>query len=269
MSANPAVLEHFGRRLLELMRHEGYKTERDFAVSLGIHPNTWTQYKKGKGSPDLPLITNLCDKYNLSISWLLSPDANWSIEEDRLKRGFNTRGDVALIQNPAPPYSIPGDEEDGPPEVAASALSESVIMLPKFEVEASAGGGRIAVSDLPIGEVAFGRGLLRRLGGNPYFCYIIEASGDSMWPTISDGSLLIADSSQQTVDDGRIYHFNAGSRVLVKRARWQMDGSLLLVSDNAAAGYPPEVFGPDNADEIRAGGRIIFVGGQPLPAGAF
>lgn len=268
MSANPTVLEHFGRRLLELMQHEGYKTEREFAVSLGIHPNTWTQYKKGKGAPDLQLITNLCDKYNLSIGWFLSPDAYWTIEEDRIRRGFNARGDVALIKSAAPPYSIPHDQEEGLVEATASMLKDNVIMLPRFDVAASAGIGRIAVNDLPTGEVAFGRSLLRRLGGNPDFCYVLEASGDSMWPTIGDGSLLIADSSQQTVDDGRIYHFNVGNRVLVKRARWQMDGSLQLVSDNAAAGYPPEVFGPKNADEVRAGGRIIFVGGQPLPAGA-
>jgi phage repressor protein C with HTH and peptisase S24 domain len=118
---------------------------------------------------------------------------------------------------------------------------------------------------MPVGEVAFARDFLRNLGANPEYCYILEARGDSMWPTIPDGALLIADASKTEVDDGRIYHFNVMDRVLVKRARWSMDGKLHLTSDNVAAGYPSEEFTADRIDELRVGGRIMFTGHAPMP----
>jgi phage repressor protein C with HTH and peptisase S24 domain/DNA-binding XRE family transcriptional regulator len=259
-----AVLKHFGKRLMELMKHGNYRTERDFADALGIHPNTLTRYKNGDGSPDLKLITNLCDEFNVSMSWFLTP-SDTTIEEDRERRGYSGDGLKLIGAKQLPPYIIPNNEE----ETEEAESKSDMVLLPRYEVSASAGNGLIPINQMPIGDVAFGRSLLRKLGGNPDHCYALEARGDSMWPTISDGDLLIADKSQQNIEDGRIYHFNAGNRVLVKRARWQLDGSLRLVSDNAAAGYKDEVYGPDKADDLRAGGRIIFAGGAPLPMRGF
>jgi phage repressor protein C with HTH and peptisase S24 domain len=84
---------------------------------------------------------------------------------------------------------------------------EHVVRLPRFDAQASAGRGLVPVGEMPVGEVAFARDFLRNLGANPDSCYLLEARGDSMWPTIPDGALLIADASKTEVDDGRIYHF--------------------------------------------------------------
>lgn len=145
------------------------------------------------------------------------------------------------------------------------AVAKDLVYLPMFDARASAGNGLVAVDQMPVGEMAFARAFLRNLGANPDFCYVLEARGDSMHPTIPDGALLIADSSQVIVDDGRVYHFNVNERVLVKRARWRMDGRLHLTSDNAAAGYPEESFAADRVSELHVGGRIVFVGHAPLP----
>ncbi len=146
-----------------------------------------------------------------------------------------------------------------------AAITADLVRLPQFNVRASAGRGLIAVDQMPMGEIAFGREFLRNLGANPEYCYILEARGDSMWPTIPDGALLIADASKTEVDDGRIYHFNVTDKVLVKRARWSMDGRLHLTSDNLAAGYVPEVFAADRVHELSVGGRIMFTGHAPMP----
>lgn len=144
------------------------------------------------------------------------------------------------------------------------ALEEEFVRVPVFDVKASAGHGRLAVSQMPVGEVAFAVDFLRRLGANPQSCYLLEARGDSMWPTVPDGAMLIVDASQTDVDDGRIYHFDVNERVLVKRARWKL-GRLYLTSDNVAAGYPDESFAADRVDDIIVRGRIVFVGHAPLP----
>lgn len=149
--------------------------------------------------------------------------------------------------------------------LAPPAATDDMVRLPQFDVRASAGRGLIAVNQMPVGEVSFGREFLRNLGANPDYCYILEARGDSMWPTIPDGALLIADASKTQVDDGRIYHFNVMDKVLVKRARWSIDGKLHLTSDNQAAGFPAEVFSADRVHELSVGGRIMFTGHAPMP----
>lgn len=147
----------------------------------------------------------------------------------------------------------------------APSDAADLVRLPRFDARASAGNGLIAVDQMPVGEVSFAREFLRNLGANPEYCYILEARGDSMWPTIPDGALLIIDASKTEVDDGRIYHFNVMDKVLVKRARWSMDGKLYLTSDNQAAGYPPEVFTADRVHELNVGGRVMFTGHAPMP----
>lgn len=153
---------------------------------------------------------------------------------------------------------------DGKTLLLQAKSNPDIVRLPRFEVSASAGAGLIAIDQMPAGEVGFERKLIHRLGGSPEHCYLIEARGDSMWPTIADGATLIADASQRDVDDGRIYHFNVNDRVLVKRARWHSD-RLFLTSDNLAAGYQDESFSADRVHELYVGGRIIFVGQAPLP----
>ncbi|WP_191969578.1 S24 family peptidase [Neorhizobium galegae] len=194
----------------------------------GVSRRTLSDYVAEKSEPKASTVIEIADATGVSVAWLMSGD------------GSPTSGSRSLA-------------------------NDNVVRLPRFDARASAGRGLIPVNEMPVGEVAFARDFLRNLGANPDYCYILEARGDSMWPTIPDGALLIADASKTEVDDGRIYHFNVVDRALVKRARWSMDGKLFLTSDNVAAGYPPEEFTADRIDELRVGGRIMFTGHAPMP----
>lgn len=134
------------------------------------------------------------------------------------------------------------------------------VTLPIYtEIRASAGpGATVPASEHADGVVAFARPFLRDQGANPDRCSIIWARGTSMTPTIPDGSILVVDHSQIDVENGCIYVFNVCDRLLVKRARWRMDGRLELVSDNTAEGYPIETFGPSEADDLRVVGRVVY-----------
>lgn len=76
--------QRFTRRLLELMREAGISTEREFAERLGVHPNTWTRYKKGATAPDLAIITKVSDEFGVSIIWLIG-DHEDSLVVERAK----------------------------------------------------------------------------------------------------------------------------------------------------------------------------------------
>ena len=220
-------------RLLSLK--ESDETEGEFAHRGGISPGTLTSYKKGKGSFGLHEIAKICDALRIDPHWLLFGTRSNEVAE------IATLMDSGLISSP------------------------ELIHLPFYDAVLSAGSGMIATNEHASGEVSLQRQFLHDLGGNPEFCYIVQARGDSMWPTIPDGAYLIVDGSKTVPEDGLIYHFNVNERVVVKRARWRMDGRLYLTSDNAAAGYPEESFAADRVDDLHVGGRVLYVMHQPLP----
>lgn len=221
-------MTHLGSRIREAANFIGGLDKLEPALT-GVSRRTLSDYVAEKSEPKASTLVEIALATGVSVAWLVGQDE-----------------DSASSRN------LPEEREE-------------IVRLPRFDARASAGRGLVPVNEMPIGEVAFGRDFLRNLGANPEYCYIVEARGDSMWPTIPDGALLIADASKTEVDDGRIYHFNVMDRALVKRARWSMDGKLYLTSDNIAAGYPTEEFTADRIDELRVGGRIMFTGHAPMP----
>ncbi|WP_226941881.1 XRE family transcriptional regulator [Pseudooceanicola spongiae] len=137
------------------------------------------------------------------------------------------------------------------------ASSESFVALPFYsEVAASAGPGKTAPSEYSDSVIAFTRDFLDGLGANPDQCSVIRASGDSMHPSIPDGSLLTVDHSQTEVRNGHIMVISLSDDLLVKRIRRRLDGLVDLISDNNA--YPPETIGRDMISQLRVVGRVVY-----------
>lgn len=152
-----------------------------------------------------------------------------------------------------PGAATPGENESDVVEAAQSDF----IRLPVFlDVMASAGPGAVPASQHAEGTIGFDRQFLRELGAAPDRCSIIRATGDSMQPSIPDGSLLIVDHGQSEVKNGHIMVINLGDDLLVKRVRRRLDGLIDLVSDNIA--YPPETIGHDMLHQLRVVGRVVY-----------
>lgn len=135
--------------------------------------------------------------------------------------------------------------------------SDSMIRLPMFdEVRASAGPGVVPTSERAESVVSFDRQFLRDRGAVPERCSVIETRGDSMQPTIPDGSLLIVDHSQTEVSGGAIFVIGVSDTVLVKRVRLRFDGSVELASDNTA--YAPEIINRDQLADLRVIGKVVY-----------
>lgn len=137
------------------------------------------------------------------------------------------------------------------------SLVSDMVLLPVYDdVRASAGKGAVPFSSDAEGLVAFARTFLRDQGAVPDHCSVIRASGDSMQPSIPDGSLLIVDHSQSEVRNGYIMVINLGDDLLVKRVRRRLDGLVDLISDNPA--YPPETIGTAALQQLRVIGRVVY-----------
>lgn len=132
------------------------------------------------------------------------------------------------------------------------------VTLPIYnEIRASAGpGAAVPATEQADGVVAFARPFLRDQGANPDRCSIIWARGDSMQPTIPDGSILVVDCSQTEVVNGCIYVLNVDDDLLVKRVRRRLDATIEIVSDNSM--YPPESLLSEQLSQLRVVGRVVY-----------
>lgn len=132
-----------------------------------------------------------------------------------------------------------------------------MIRLPVYgDVRAAAGRSAIPASEMSDGVISFDPRFLRDQGAVPERCTVIWAHGDSMVPTIPDGSALIVDHSQTEVKNGSIMVIGVGDDLLVKRVRRRLDGLIDLISDNTA--YASETLGPDSLRQLRVIGRVVY-----------
>jgi phage repressor protein C with HTH and peptisase S24 domain len=150
---------------------------------------------------------------------------------------------------------------------ATDVAAESYIPIPRFDVHASAGRGRIPDRD-QVAEIepvlALRQDFLRRIGIVPGMAHLLTASGDSMQPTIHDGDLIIADRRVKTVaeapggkpSDRPIYVVTWNDAVLVKRAT-RVKGGVLLTSDNPA--YAPEMVPSGDLNALSVEGRVRWI----------
>jgi phage repressor protein C with HTH and peptisase S24 domain len=135
---------------------------------------------------------------------------------------------------------------------------ENVTLVPRLEVGASAGPGALDADDAPLGQIGFETRWLRQLTANPGALSIIQVSGDSMNPTLTDGDDILVDRADaaERIRDG-IYVLRVDESLIVKRlAINPAQRSFTVRSDNPA--YPDwNDVSPDGIDVV---GRVIWTG---------
>ena len=100
------------------------------------------------------------------------------------------------------------------------------------ELAAAAGGGATELDERVVGFVSFQRTWLDRHGLDPTQCTVINVSGESMEPTLPEGSKILVDYGQRRRRQGRIYIVHTGDGLVVKRAKKDKKGGWTLNSDN-------------------------------------
>ena len=80
----------------------------------------------------------------------------------------------------------------------------------------------------------------------------INVIGDSMEPTIKDGSVIFIDRNDTNIINGGIFVISTPAGVFVKRVRLKSNGKIELISDNKA--YLPETI---SGNEIKIIGKVV------------
>lgn len=168
----------------------------------------------------------------------------------RLERGFGKP--LGWMDNPS--------QDDHP----RSSLQEprdwsAFAMIPRYEALASLGPGEVAPEGDQIkGHLAFKHVWLEKRRLNPRFLTVIEAVGDSMHPTISDGDVLLVDLRQKEPMDNRIFVLRLEDQLFAKRLHTRPNCEVEVYSDNPAA--KPFAIGPEREQGVDIIGRVVWAG---------
>ncbi len=186
--------------------------DKDVAKALDIPQTTFATMKKRNSIP-FKEILHFCAMKKLSINWLFFDQ------------------DVEMLE----------------------AQTNKYCQVRYFmDIRASAGGGSNAFDD-NYKLLYIDKAIMNII--SPFGTKDIEAitvDGDSMEPTLQNGSIVFIDRSQTDINKDGIYIASTNAGLFIKRVRQRVDGMIELISDNKA--YSPEIMLPE---EINIVGRVV------------
>jgi len=208
----PEVIEKM-KDIISSKKIGGKVYDKDVAAELGIAQATFATMKK-RGSIPYREIMEFCARRKISINWLFF---------------------------------------DQPAEMLVEETGKFFRVRYFADIRASAGGGA-EVFDEGYEYLEVDRTIMENLAG-PLPSREIEAihvEGESMEPTLPDGSIVFIDRRQTDPAKDGIFVAATGNGLFVKRIRRRADGMVELISDNPL--YTPEVLPPDQVEIV---GRVI------------
>ncbi len=186
------------------------------------------------------------------------------IKNFRAPRSGEKRYNVAGLQKLADVLDLEfyfGPKRDAEPELVTSIASEDFTPVRVYTAEASAGPGLLNPEDDRIGTLAFKRTWLQQIGLNPAKASILRVKGDSMEPTIKDGSIVLVDEQKKQPVGNSIFAFIEDDELRIKRLD-VIDGGkskvLTITSDNPD--YPSEVRINSDINRLRILGQVVWTG---------
>ena len=120
------------------------------------------------------------------------------------------------------------------------------------DIRASAGGGA-EVFDEHYEMIAIDEKVMHNMVGlGNTELEAIHVNGESMEPTLQDGSIVFVDRTQTNISKDGIFIASTTAGLFIKRIRQRADGMVELISDNQT--YSPEVLAPD---EVSIVGKVV------------
>ena len=216
--------EGFAGRL-RFLRDASRLQNIQLAVALGVSEGGLKKWLSGVAEPSLRNLVNIQEVTGVAFQWMATGEGPM----------FDS------VQEPA-------------------ALASGLVYVPRYDVRVAAGAGQIVESESIRAFLAFREDWIRsRLRRNPANLVAFEAYGDSMEPTIADGDVILVDTSEVRVRGSAIYVVRAGEEAIVKRIELDLDGSLVIKSDNPT--YEQRTLRGDQLDQVRVLGKVVWAGG--------
>lgn len=205
----------------------------ELAQDLGVHKNTLGNYEKGLRVPDAVFLNKLLEVFpEIDPEWLLTG------------QGAKLRYDEKVASTEAS---------------VQKGLSDEFVLVPRYEVAASAGGGATIHSEQIVDYLSFKSEWIRNIMGlSIKELALINVKGDSMEPTLSSDDLILVDLRERHIQENAIYVLRLNGSLLVKRIQQKLDGTVVVKGDNPI--YEPEVLKSEAAGLLNVIGRVVWSG---------
>lgn len=156
---------------------------------------------------------------------------------------------------------VKGPAGDEPP-ADKSPSNETHVIIPRYNIKAACGNGFLNDHVEVKGGLAFRRSWLRDMGWKATDLVVVYASQESMWPTITDGAVLLVDTSKLTPESGKVYLINWFGEERIKRLFRESETVFRVASDNPnKTEYPDERVDFSTQHGAHIIGRVVWQGG--------
>ncbi|MBL4750911.1 MAG: hypothetical protein JKX71_10090 [Amylibacter sp.] len=194
----------------------------------------------------------------------------WLPMENGQQKSFDEERVIAHIQEFHPIIGVFRDMENEAgqkptlvtdpkhPDIQSPSISDSAdySLIKLHNVQAAAGAGRINGQSEQPSSLAFNNIWLNKLGINPDAASLIYVAGDSMEPTLQDGSIVLIDHQQREPVGKHIYAIRNGDELMVKRLEKPDVKTLLLTSDNPK--YATKVLTGFDLKAVGIVGKVVW-----------
>jgi phage repressor protein C with HTH and peptisase S24 domain len=237
-----------GKRLALFRKSLGIN-QRTFAAALGVSPGRIGSMETDVDPPSRRFLQTISERYNVSADWLLN-------------------GHGEQFHAPVPGFQGRSKRVE-PPDYARAGHGDvrfgdnDYVFIRRADISVSAGNGTADVEGPDTGSVALPTSWCSRAGINSDLAILVKVAGDSMSPTIADGSFVLIHLIEKNVLLPGIYAFTRDGEAFIKRlipSEMNADGrpgTIMVMSDNPAFA-PCAVSGP-RLNDLRIVGRVRAV----------
>lgn len=239
-----------GQRL-KAWRDERQLSQRALGSVLGVSQGYIGNIEAGRSEPSRNFLQALSERFGVSADWILY---GVGVPNSERATGFETRTPGKRIEPPDLGTPLGGDFRFG---------NEEFFLVERMDLSVSAGQGLLPIAGGESEMLAFSRSWALRNRVSPDLAVLVKVKGDSMAPTLADGSLILVDCMDRDLKRAGIFAFNRGDQAYVKRlvpTEMGEDGSpraIKILSDNPA--YSPDAVLRDEMNTIRLVGRVRCV----------
>ncbi|QOW46477.1 MULTISPECIES: S24 family peptidase [Acinetobacter] len=139
--------------------------------------------------------------------------------------------------------------------------SDEYVLIPKFDVAGSCGSGSIIDHVDVDGGLVFSENWIKSQNLNIEKLVVIHAIGDSMYPSVEDGQVLLVDTSDTIPKNSKIYFLCIDGEYYIKRLI-NMITHWVIRSDNPDKNQYPDIeISSDKIHAIQIEGRVCWKGG--------
>ncbi|WP_312752076.1 XRE family transcriptional regulator [Psychrobacter sanguinis] len=231
---------------LKYAREQLNMSQSEVAEAVGMKQPSYYQLESGKTQRS---------RYINEIANVLKVDVDWLVYgKGKAKKGSEANQADLLAE--------------GAVILIGGSTKYPLVKIPYLDIKASCGPGYVNEENPDAHTQSFTVEFLRNnnLPTDGKGLILMHACSDSMGYTIPHGTLMLVNTNESEYDNfinNKIYVFNADGEMICKRAVKNLDGSVVLKSDNADKDtYPDQIISRDTFSQFRLFGRVRYTFAQ-------